>query len=64
MPDFHNNVDPGLGFIFPGQGSQALGMMDDLARDFDCVRSRFESALVCPGFRSVAACQRRSRGSA
>ncbi len=50
MPDFHNNVDPGLGFIFPGQGSQALGMMDDLARDFDCVRSRFESASSVLGF--------------
>lgn len=31
-------------FLFPGQGSQSVGMMDDLAQRHDIVRSTFEEA--------------------
>ena len=33
-----------LAFVFPGQGSQSVGMMDALAAEFPQVRARFDSA--------------------
>lgn len=33
-----------LGFVFPGQGAQAVGMMRGLAAEFPDVRARFDSA--------------------
>jgi len=36
--------------IFPGQGAQAVGMMDALDAEFACVRARFDSASQVLGF--------------
>lgn len=33
-----------LGFVFPGQGSQAVGMLGDLAEEFPQIREHFEAA--------------------
>ncbi len=33
-----------LGIVFPGQGSQSVGMLSDLAEQFDCVQSYFDRA--------------------
>ncbi len=33
-----------IGFVFPGQGSQSLGMLADLAEEFPTVRATFEEA--------------------
>ena len=33
-----------LGFVFPGQGSQSVGMLADVAAEFPQVRARFEEA--------------------
>jgi [acyl-carrier-protein] S-malonyltransferase len=37
-------TDPGLAFVFPGQGSQSLGMLADLARLDGCVQAAFAEA--------------------
>ena len=34
----------GHAFLFPGQGSQSVGMLADAARAFGCVRETFEEA--------------------
>lgn len=39
-----------LAFVFPGQGSQALGMMNALASVFPAVRARFATASEVLGF--------------
>ena len=39
-----------LGFVFPGQGSQTVGMMAALARDFAAVEQRFATASEVLGF--------------
>ncbi len=39
-----------LAFAFPGQGSQSIGMMSDLAESFPTVRQTFEQASDCLGF--------------
>ena len=31
-----------LGFVFPGQGSQAVGMLGDLADEFPQIREHFD----------------------
>ena len=33
-----------LAFVFPGQGSQSLGMLSDLAASYDEVKHTFERA--------------------
>ncbi len=38
-----------LAFIFPGQGSQSVGMMGALAAEFDCVKERFGEASEAVG---------------
>ena len=37
-------------FVFPGQGSQALGMADQLLADFPAARARFEQASEILGY--------------
>ncbi len=37
-------TDPTLAFVFPGQGSQSVGMLDDLAEAFPMVRDTFTEA--------------------
>ena len=39
-----------LGFVFPGQGSQAVGMMSDLAHESEEVEMRFSAASQVLGF--------------
>ena len=31
-------------FVFPGQGSQSIGMLDDLSKTFEAVKNRFDRA--------------------
>lgn len=45
MKEFHNN----LAFVFPGQGSQSIGMLTDLANDHAEVKSTFDSASESVG---------------
>ncbi|MEX2482141.1 MAG: ACP S-malonyltransferase [Gammaproteobacteria bacterium] len=45
-----NDSIPRFAFVFPGQGSQSVGMMDALAAEFACVRQRFDSASEVLGF--------------
>ncbi len=40
MPEQKNNI----AFVFPGQGSQSIGMMSDLAKSFLLVKQTFEQA--------------------
>ena len=39
------------GFLFPGQGSQKVGMMQDLAAQYESVRNRFEEADEALGWK-------------
>lgn len=39
-----------LGFVFPGQGAQSIGMVTALAAEFEEVRARFELASEVLGF--------------
>ena len=45
-----NRVDQGLAFIFPGQGSQSVGMMADLAENFPSVLAVFGEASEVLGY--------------
>lgn len=38
-----------LGFVFPGQGSQSVGMLKELAADFDEVKNTFDEASEALG---------------
>ena len=40
----------GLGFLFPGQGAQRVGMLADVAAEQPTVRERFEEASAVLGF--------------
>jgi len=44
-------------FIFPGQGSQAVGMLSDLATSFPVVKQTFEHASTILGYDLWALCQ-------
>ncbi len=54
-----NELNNGLAFVFPGQGSQSLGMLDELASHFPLVKELFDTAsaqlnkdlwrMVCEG---------------
>ncbi|MGR8921306.1 MAG: ACP S-malonyltransferase [Gammaproteobacteria bacterium] len=46
----NQTTDNTLAFVFPGQGSQSLGMMRALADEFDAVAARFGSASEVLGF--------------
>lgn len=39
-----------LAFVFPGQGSQSVGMLKALSEDFPSVRRTFEEASSCLGY--------------
>lgn len=39
-----------IAVVFPGQGSQAVGMMDELAEHFDVVQATFDEASCALGF--------------
>lgn len=39
-----------LGFVFPGQGSQSLGMLSDIAREFQQVEQTFKEASDVLGY--------------
>jgi [acyl-carrier-protein] S-malonyltransferase len=45
-----NRVDNGLAFIFPGQGSQSVGMLSGLAETHPEVRSTFRTASEVLGY--------------
>jgi len=39
-----------LAFVFPGQGSQSVGMLGEMAQQFACVRETFEQAAAVLGY--------------
>lgn len=45
-----------IAFLFPGQGSQKVGMGQDLFDHFDSVRSRFETASALLGYDLAKVC--------
>lgn len=45
-----NNIKKRIAVIFPGQGSQTVGMMNELAESFDVVKATFDEASVALGF--------------
>lgn len=45
-----NQVDQGLAFLFPGQGSQSVGMLADLAENFPVVLTVFGEASEVLGY--------------
>ncbi len=51
-------VDPGLAFVFPGQGSQALGMLGELAALQPAVERAFAEASAAVGLDLWALAQR------
>lgn len=46
-----------LAVIFPGQGSQTVGMMTELSQTYPCVQKTFEEASDAVGFDIWAVCQ-------
>ena len=46
----NGRASPRLGFVFPGQGSQSVGMMTALAAEFPEVRARYATASEVLGF--------------
>ena len=49
--------DPQIMFVFPGQGSQYVGMGSDLIRDFPIARQLYEQANDLLGYDLVKLCQ-------
>jgi [acyl-carrier-protein] S-malonyltransferase len=45
-----NRVDEGLAFVFPGQGSQSMGMLSELAKTHTEVESTFQTASEVLGY--------------
>ncbi len=45
-----NRVDEGLAFVFPGQGSQSVGMLSELAKTHTEVESTFQTASEVLGY--------------
>src|SRR3954466_8166726 len=45
-----------IAFLFPGQGSQAVGMGKDLAETYPIARQTFEEADAALGFKISALC--------
>ena len=46
-----------VGFVFPGQGSQSIGMLEPLAQQFSVVRETFDEASDALGYDLWALCQ-------
>ena len=49
MPTALSTQSSALAFVFPGQGSQALGMLAELASEYSVVKSTFEEASAGAG---------------
>lgn len=45
-----NNTSKRIAVVFPGQGSQSVGMMNELAEHFPVVKSTFDEASAALGF--------------
>jgi [acyl-carrier-protein] S-malonyltransferase len=43
-------IDHTLGFVFPGQGSQTVGMLQALASQYPLIEQTFEQASTCLGY--------------
>jgi [acyl-carrier-protein] S-malonyltransferase len=58
MTDSLSNGKRIIGFLYPGQGAQRLGMGIDLEKDFPAARARFDEAEAHLGFslRDLCAC--------
>lgn len=46
----NGSLAPNLAFVFPGQGSQSVGMLAELATEFPAVRKTFDEASDGAGF--------------
>ena len=49
-------MSSGLAFVFPGQGSQSVGMLSDLAEDFPIVADIFAEASIKLGYDLLTLC--------
>ena len=38
-----------IAFVFPGQGSQKIGMLSELAQDHALIKQTFDEGFGCPG---------------
>ena len=54
--DFPQTAEPGIAFIFPGQGSQAVGMGKDLAQQYPIARQTFDEADQALGYKLSQLC--------
>ena len=45
-----------IAFVFPGQGSQKVGMLQDLYKEFPVVKQRFDEADDALGFSLTQLC--------
>src|ERR1700691_2047343 len=54
--DFSQTAETGIAFIFPGQGSQAVGMGKDLAQQYPIARQTFDEADQALGYKLSQLC--------
>ena len=54
--DFPQTAETGIAFIFPGQGSQALGMGKELAQQYPIARQTFDEADQALGYKLSQLC--------
>lgn len=50
MTEANSSMTKRLAVVFPGQGSQSVGMMDELDKAFKSVRTTFDEASEALGF--------------
>ena len=53
----HNAASMKYAVIFPGQGSQSVGMLNDWAAQYPTVKATFDEASTALGFDLWAICQ-------